>query len=205
MPLILFLRHAENDFVKKGILSGNIPGIHLNVNGLSQAKIVAEKLQSVSITSIYTSPLERAIETAEIIARDRKINISIRSALKEIDYGDWQGVPLKNLKRTKLWKQVINSPSKFRFPNGESFIDAQNRIVEEIRYLSRIHSNKDIIVCVSHADIIKLAITFFLGLSIDMFQRFLISTCSITAMEIKNDKIQLINLNVNYSLPIWKY
>ena len=116
MPTILLIRHGENDYIRKGKLAGRLPGVHLNNKGYQQAKTIAERLKDAPIKAIYSSPLERAVETAEPLAKALSIEIQLRESLLETGYGDWQGQPLKKLRRLKEWKIVQNTPSLFRFP-----------------------------------------------------------------------------------------
>ena len=209
MSLLLLIRHAENDFVKKQRLAGRLPGVHLNETGLRQADAVAEalasKLKNSTIKTIYCSPLERTIETAEPIAAALQAEINPRPGLIETDYGDWQNKTLKELRRRKLWKVVQNTPSLMRFPGGESFAETQTRICSEIETLRTQHTPKEIIICVSHSDPIKLAVAFYLGLPLDFFQRLMISPASVTMLHISDSGTHLINLNTDVSLTFSKH
>ncbi|RPI30521.1 MAG: phosphoglycerate mutase [Chloroflexota bacterium] len=202
MAIVLLIRHGENDYVKKGRLAGRLQGIHLNEKGHCQARLVAEKLCSAPIKAVYSSPLERAVETAEPLARGLGLEVIIRQGLVETDYGDWQEKTVKGLSRLKLWRIVQSRPSLFRFPNGESFAEAQQRICQEIQALSAQHDPKDMIACFSHADPIKLAVAYFLGLPLDFFQRLAISPASVTALHIGEASSQLITMNYDYMFTL---
>ena len=101
MPLLLLIRHGENEFVKTSKLAGQLPGVHLNERGNQQAAALAESLKEVPLTAIYSSPLERAIETAEPIAEHHKLELQLRTDLMDNDIGDWQGRTLKQVRRIK--------------------------------------------------------------------------------------------------------
>jgi probable phosphomutase (TIGR03848 family) len=206
MPLFLLIRHAENDFVKKRRLAGRQPGVHLNEKGRQQAQALAQtlaqKLADQPVRGIYCSPMERAIETAEPIAQALGLEVLPRPALIETDYGEWQGKSLRALARLKVWRTVLSRPSQMRFPGGESFAEAQHRIQREIEDLCAQHDAKDIILCVSHADPIKLAVAYYLGLPLDLFQRLTINTASITALHIGESGSQLLTLNYDLSFPL---
>lgn len=197
MPTILLIRHGENEYVKKGRLAGRLPGIHLNEKGLSQAELLGKSLAKVPIKAVYSSPLERAAETAKPIAKAHKLKVIKRDGLLELDMGKWENKTLKQLRRQKLWKVVQQSPSLARFPEGETFAEAQHRITTELQTLSARHKPKDIIVCVGHSDMIKLAVAFYLGLHLDMFQRLIVSPGSISTLHITKTHALLINLNNN--------
>jgi len=202
MPLILLVRHGENNYVKKNILAGRLPGVHLNEKGRSQAQAVAERLKSVPIKALYSSPLERALETAELLSKALGLEIVPRPGLIELDIGEWQGQTLKSLQKLKVWRKVQGNPSRFRFPGGEAFLDTQHRICTEIEELASMHQPKEIIACVSHADPIKLAVAHYLGMPLDHFQRLVVSPGSITALYLGEMGAQLVTLNYDLSLSL---
>jgi probable phosphoglycerate mutase len=204
MPTLLLIRHGENDYVKKGILPGQTPGIHLNDKGRSQAQALAERLGQAPIKAIYSSPLERAIETAEPVALALGLEITIRPGLVETDCGEWQGKSLKSLRRLKAWRVVQSTPSLFRFPGGESFAECQARMVNEIESLRLGLEDKDLFACVSHADPIRLTVAYYLGLSLDHFQRLSASPASITALYIGGMGSRLLTLNFDLSFNMSK-
>jgi len=202
MPMILLIRHGENDYVKLGRLAGRLPGVDLNQTGLNQAKLLADKLASAPIKAIYTSPLERAMQTALPLAEANQKEMVVRERLLEIDYGDWQGKSLKSLRRRKLWKVVQTQPSRVRFPGGESFAEAQQRVCQELENLANNHSEKDLVLCFTHADMIKLALAYYLGIPLDLFQRLVVSTCSISTLYIGKHGVRLVALNIDVSHTI---
>ena len=196
MPLLLLIRHGENDFVKTGKLPGQSAGIHLNERGQKQAQALGEALKEVPIKAIYSSPLERAMETAEPIATSHQLEIIQEQHLMDADVGKWQGKSLKVLRLTNAWKIVQNAPSRFQFPGGESFIDLQTRVANALENIIRKHNKpKHIIALVFHGDPIKLAISHFLGLPLDHFQRLSCDTGSITVLYVSEMGANLIKLN----------
>lgn len=199
MPIIVLIRHGENEFVKKGRLAGRLPGVHLNEKGNAQAQAVADflstKLEDVPIKAIYSSPLERAMETAAPLAKALGVEIIQRDGLIETDCGEWQGKTLKSLNRQKIWKVVQQTPSIFTFPGGETFRDTQHRIVNEIQNLANQHEQNEVILCVSHSDPIRLAIAYFLGLSMDMFQRLSVTPASLNVLTLSPHGAGLMALN----------
>jgi probable phosphomutase (TIGR03848 family) len=199
MPIVLLVRHGENDYVKKGRLAGRLPGVHLNEKGRQQAEILAEKLKDAPIKAIYSSPLERTMETAAPSAAALKLEVIPRDGLLEVDFGEWQDKTLKSLRRLKLWKTVQGAPSLMRFPGGESFADAQHRVVSELLQLCAQHDAKDLFVCVSHSDLIKLAVAYFIGLPLDNFQRLHAGPGSINTLMISEQSSSLLGLNVDLS------
>ena len=196
MPLLLLIRHGENDFVKTGKLPGHTPGVHLNERGQKQAQALGEALKNVPLKAIYSSPLERAMETAEPIASPHNLSIIQEPALADANVGKWQGKSLKSLRLTNAWRIVQHSPSRFTFPEGESFIELQGRIIKALEgIVKKHHKPKDILAVVFHADPIKLAVSHFLGLPLDHFQRLSCDTGSISALYVSEMGANLIKLN----------
>jgi len=205
MPLLLLIRHGENDYVKEHRLAGRLPGVHLNEKGKTQAQVLAERLNKAPIKAVYSSPLERALETAAPLAEALNQEIIPRPGLLEIDFGAWQGKTLKSLRRRKLWRIVQHAPSMMRFPGGESFAECQLRVAQELQALAAQHKPKDMLACVFHADPIKLAIAYYIGLPLDHFQRLLVLPASISVLHLGETGGQLLNLNfdpaLNFSTP----
>jgi probable phosphoglycerate mutase len=186
MPTFLLIRHGDNNTLGKK-LAGRSPGVHLNEIGMNQAKQLAAELGNTPIKAIYASPLERAQETAKPLAEQLKLEIRTDPTLIEVDFGGWQGKSLKQLRRTKLWKTVQHNPGAFQFPGGESFVDAQKRIVDGLHALSQEFKDEELVICVSHSDPIRLAVAHFLGMPLDHLQRLRIAPASITALVIPRD------------------
>jgi probable phosphomutase (TIGR03848 family) len=195
MPLLLLIRHGENEFTKKHKLAGYIPDVHLNERGQSQARALADALKEVPIKAIYTSPLERAVETAAPIAAARKLEVQIEPRLIETNVGRWQGRSLASLRLQKHWKVVQSAPSRAQFPEGETFYACQARVVSALDSVSSKYKPQEIVACIFHADPIKLAVAHYIGLPLDHFQRLGCDTGSLTALYISELGAHLIKLN----------
>lgn len=154
------------------------------------------------VWKLYSSPMERAVETAEPIAQALGLQIVIRPGLIETNCGDWAGMKIKGLSRRKLWRTIQTNPSQFRFPGGETFVECQQRIVGEVEYLRTQHGAWDVVICVSHADPIKLLIAHYLGLPFDNFQRLTIDPASVTALHLSESGSRLVTLNVPSSFSL---
>ena len=179
--IILLVRHGLTPTTGK-LLPGRAAGLHLSDEGRAQAERAAERIAQLDkVDAIYASPLERARETAAPIAAARKLRVQVDKGLLECDFGDWTGAELKALMKLPEWNTVQRAPSTFTFPNGESFTAMQNRIVGTIDRLRAKHPG-GVVVCVSHADPIKAAVAHAMGTHIDLFQRIVISTCSVSAI-----------------------
>jgi len=194
MTRIYLIRHGVNDLVGKR-LAGRAPGVHLNEQGQKQAQALVSILKETRIDAIYTSPLERAMETAAPLATDRKRSALIREGLNEIQYGTWEGKSLTVLQKRKLWPIIQHAPSLARFPKGESFNEAQTRIVDELEKIRQEHRGDRGVVCVFHSDPIKLGIAHYLGLPIDLFQRLTIAPASISVLAIHDHGVRLLTMN----------
>jgi probable phosphomutase (TIGR03848 family) len=195
MPTLLLIRHGENDTLVKNKLPGHIPGIHLNVRGHEQAVELARTLGRLPIKAIYSSPLERAFETAEPLAQSLGLGIQLRPDLTDTDVGDWAGRSWKTLVRTRLWKVVQETPSQFQFPGGETFVQTQMRVTRALDAIASAHGD-ELIVVVFHADPIKLALAHYLGLSLDNFQRLTAHTGSVTILKLDGSSVKLMALNL---------
>ncbi len=200
MAYILLVRHAENNYTRQHRLAGRLTDVHLNQPGLEQSKALANTLANLPLKAIYSSPLERALETAQPLAEQKNLEIVPLPGLIEIDYGDWQGCSLKELYRTKMWKAFQQSPEWMCFPNGETLLQAQTRMIETIWTIAHQHEQKDWVVCVSHADPIKLALAYFLNMPLGTYQRLTIGLVSITTLYLDPPEARLISANYDPSL-----
>ena len=179
--LVLLVRHGQTPTTGK-LLPGRAAGLHLADIGHQQATAAAERLAALpKIDAVYTSPLERARETAAPIGKAAGLKVQVDRGLLECDFGEWTGAELKALMKLPEWGTVQRAPSTFTFPGGESFTAMQNRIVGAIDRLRARHPG-GVVVCVSHADPVKAAVAHAMGTHIDLFQRIVISTCSISAI-----------------------
>ena len=179
--LVLLVRHGQTP-TTGATLPGRAPGLHLADKGHEQAEAVAQRLAELKkISAVYASPLERTRETAAPIGKVAKQRVRIDRGLLECDFGAWTGKKLKDLMKKPEWRTVQRYPSGFRFPDGESFAEMQNRITSTLHRLADAHRGQ-VIVAVSHADPIKAAVAAALGTHLDLFQRIVISPCSVTAI-----------------------
>jgi len=179
--LVLLVRHGTTPTTGK-VLPGRARGLHLSDHGQEQAERAAERIGELGkVQAVYASPLERARETAAPIGRAVHKPVRIERGLLECDFGQWTGASLKRLMKKPEWSTVQRTPSAFRFPDGESFLEMQTRIIDAVDTIRRRHPGKTV-VCVSHADPIKAYVAHAMGTPLDLFQRIVISTCSVTAV-----------------------
>ena len=179
VSIIILVRHGHTPTTGK-ILPGRAKGLHLSELGKEQASKVATNLSMLeNVTAVYASPMERTLETAKPIASAFGLKVQRNRGLIEADFGKWTGRKLSDLRKLSDWEIVQKNPSLFRFPDGESFIEIQSRMVETIIRISDKHRG-EIVVAVSHADTIKAFLTAMLGTPLDLFQRLHISPCSVS-------------------------
>lgn len=200
MATIVLVRHGENEWVKKHRLAGWIPGIHLNKKGRRQAEQAAKRLANVPVKAVYSSPVSRCTETANYIAKPHGLEIQEVEELGEVRYGKWEGKKIKSLAKKPSWRAVQFFPSRFQFPKGEALRETQFRAIQALEELGARHEN-ELIVVVSHADLIKLAIAHFLGVHMDLFQRIVISPASVTVFTLSRSGVVRV-LRVNDDGPL---
>jgi len=178
---ILLVRHGQTPTTGK-LLPGRAAGLHLAPAGVAQAERAAARIAEIpKVAALYTSPLERARETAAPIAKALGMTPKVRRGLLECEFGEWTGKELAALMKLPEWTTVQRAPSTFRFPGGESFTEMQTRIIGALEEIRDAHPG-EVVVCVSHADPIKAAVAHAMGTHLDLFQRIVISTCSISAI-----------------------
>ena len=182
MATIYLLRHAESSANSAGILAGRLPSISLSKAGKVQSRAIVEALNNLQVTHIYSSPIQRCLETIEPFAKSSKRKVTKAPNFIEMDYGDWSGRKLSALRGEKLWKSIQKRPSTVRFPNGESFQEMQARIKKGLNELAKKHKKGRVLV-VSHGDPIKVIIASALGMNLDDFQKLVVDPASLTIID----------------------
>jgi probable phosphomutase (TIGR03848 family) len=192
---LILIRHAQNEWVRTGRLAGWTPGVHLNDEGKQQAEALGKRLASANLQAVYSSPLERAVETAEAItAHYPDLSVAVEEGVGEVRFGEWTGKRLRQLRRKRLWEVVQHFPSGARFPQGESIREMQNRVVSTLERLADAHPGGRIAV-VAHSDVLKAAIAHFAGIHLDLFQRLIISPASISIVALGRSGVRIVRLN----------
>jgi probable phosphoglycerate mutase len=195
MATIILVRHGENDWSKDNKLAGWLPGVHLNETGHRQAEAVGQRLAVLPIKAVYSSPLTRCVETATYIADTHRLSVQHLEEIGEVRYGEWEGKKVKKLARQPLWHAVQFFPSRARFPGGETLGETQFRAVTALEEAAARHE-KEMIVVVSHADVIRLLLAHYLGVHIDLFQRLVIAPASVSILSLNpNGVVRVLRLN----------
>ncbi len=186
MARILLVRHAPT--AETGTrLTGRLPGVSLGKVGEKAAHSTARSLAGAELEAVYSSPIERTLETAVIVAAPHNLTPVTAPGLTEIDFGGWTGQDLDDLRKTREWGTVQMNPSRFRFPEGESFSEAQLRAVESLEEIAQ-ELGDGAAVAVSHSDVIKLVLAYYLGQPLDLFQRLRIAPTSISDLHLPKDR-----------------
>jgi broad specificity phosphatase PhoE len=215
--VILLVRHGTTATTGTK-LPGRAPGLHLAEAGIRQAEDVAARItRSTTTTSqaasngqtakkgarkgekrgvvaVYSSPLERTRETAAPIAAAAGCDVQIDEGLIELDVGDWTGLDLKEAYKRPEWPTIQRYPSGFTFPNGESFVEMQARMIGVLGRLRARHPGETV-VAVSHADPIRAAVAYAMGAHLDLFQRIVVSPCSLTAIALGDSGPTILTVN----------
>jgi probable phosphoglycerate mutase len=199
MTTFLLIRHGANDTVGKSI-AGRRPGVHLNDEGRAQAERLAERLAKVPLAAVYASPLERTWETAQYIARRLGQDIRRCDPILEIDYGEWTDREISHVLDEERWKHYNAFRSGTRIPQGELMLEVQARIVVEMGRLRSLHPDETIAL-VSHGDLIRSAIAYYIGIPLDLFHRLEISCASVSILALHDYGARLIKLNDTGEAP----
>ncbi|CAN5573835.1 histidine phosphatase family protein [soil metagenome] len=200
MTVFYLVRHGVTSHTGHR-LSGRMPDIHLSDAGMAEAEVAATSLAKVRLKSIYSSPIDRCIETARTIANHHRVPVRTRVDLAEVEYGSWTNKSLKTVARTKLWSSVQKWPAGTRFPEGESFVEIQSRGVAVLEDL-RIRHPRDRICIVSHGDVIRLMMAHYMGIHLDLFQRILVTPASISVLSVTDSGPVVLTLNAPPGSPL---
>lgn len=193
MTRFLLIRHATTSAVGKH-LTGRMPGMQLNEEGEMQAQLLAQRLSVLPLAAIYSSPVERALQTAELIAKVLQLQTIASDDFLELDFGSWSGASFETLSADQQFQRFNSFRSHTRIPGGESMLEAQLRMVRGLQKLCVQHRDETVAV-VSHSDMIKSAVAYYAGIPLDLFQRIEISPASVSALEIYDETARILLVN----------
>jgi probable phosphomutase (TIGR03848 family) len=183
MTRFLLIRHAHCDPLGVSI-AGRAPGIHLNERGRAEARALASRLSRLDITALYSSPLERTLETAAPIAQEQALEVTTAGGLLEVDFGEWTGKTFSELDQIPQWRSFNSYRSGTRIPGGESMADVLARALPELNRIQDAHSGaSSLVALVSHGDVLRMLIAHFLGMSWDLLHRLELSPASVSVVD----------------------
>lgn len=198
MTTFYLIRHALK-CTDGNILTGRAPGVHLSEQGRWQAEKLARRLADVPIGQIFSSPLERARETAYPVAREKGLEVQVSEAVGEIDFGAWTNKSVEELEPDARWQQFNAFRSGIRAPGGETMLEVQARFVGELLRLREAYP-EDTLAIFSHSDPLKAVIAYFAGAPIEAYRRFEIESAAINIITISEYRARIRTLNDTWYL-----
>lgn len=187
---VLLIRHAACDHVGRR-LAGRSPGVHLNQEGRREADALAGALARLPLEAVYSSPLERARETASALGKRLDVPVGVASGLNELDYGDWTGRSLESLADDPVWRAYNACRSSTRIPGGESMGEVVARGAAELERIRRAHPD-GMVAAVSHGDVIRALLLHALGASLDHIHRLEVAPASVSVLRLFEDAWQVV-------------
>ena len=194
MAEIIIARHGETEWNVAEVFRGQID-IDLNETGVKQAELLAGYLSTSTIEAIYSSPLQRALKTAETIARPHQLKVNVEHDLMDLNFGRWQGLSHQEVKEQygELYTTWTTRPEQVRMPGGETLEDVRKRVTRVITRVLDNHSGTLLIV--GHRVVNKVIICALLGLDNSHFWRIRQDTCGISIFTYQNEQFILTRHN----------
>jgi broad specificity phosphatase PhoE len=193
MTVFHLLRHGEHGLMGR-VLPGRMPGVGLSERGRAEITAVAERLADENIAALYSSPLQRTRESAEIVAARLGLEVTFHDDLIELDFGEWTGSTFDAIRADPRWQAWRSHRSLARIPGGESMRQVQRRVVEALMEIGERHQGETI-VAVSHGDVIRSALLFALGMPLDHYNRIEVGQGSISTIHIDDSGIRVTATN----------
>jgi probable phosphomutase (TIGR03848 family) len=193
LTTFLLIRHAVHDLAE-GTLAGHTPSVHLSEQGQQQAQRLATRLATLPIAAIYSSPLERTMQTAALLASRLDLPVQVSDGFAEIDFGEWTGKRFDDLAADPRWQAWNQFRSSAPLPNGGLMLEIQLRAVVTLHGLCQQHPDQ-IVAVVSHSDVIKAVVAHYLGIHLDLFQRIEISPASVSILAVHPWGAQVLRVN----------
>ena len=193
MTVFHLLRHGQH-VLQGRVLAGRTPGIGLSTMGRAEIAAVADRLANEDIVALYSSPLQRTRETAEILSERLDLPIQYREDLLELDFGEWTGLTFDAVRTDERWPVWRDCRSIATIPGGESMRQVQERAVQALFDLRQTHRDGRVLI-VSHGDVIRAALLFALGMPLDFYSRIEVGLASINTIHIDNSGIRVLGVN----------
>ncbi|OYO22143.1 phosphoglycerate mutase [Enemella dayhoffiae] len=199
MTTLFLVRHGRSTANTAGVLAGRAEGVELDETGQEQARAVGERLAGVPLAAVVTSPIQRCVQTTELLLGDRGLTPALEPGLTECDYGEWTGHKLTELASHDLWQTVQRQPSAARFPGGEALTQLSARAIDTVREWDRRlhaeHGDRAAWLAVSHGDVIKAILADALGLHLDSFQRIMVDPASVSVIRYTESRPYVVTMN----------
>ena len=200
MGQIIFLRHGQAKNNTERILAGRTPGVPLTDTGIKQAEVTAELLEHMNISAIYSSPIQRARHTAEIVGKHNSIDVTIDDRLIELDMGKFTGMPYDEIFNShgNVFMKFYNGELEIAHNGVETFIDVKKRVLGIVDDILEKHPDQNVVL-VTHMDPIKAMLSTIVDLSPTNLFELIIANASLNIFREKDRKFSLSGLNVMYS------
>ena len=200
MTNIILLRHGETAWNIEKVFRGKAE-VPLTVNGRKQAELAAEYLRDLGVQAIYTSPLERAVETAQPVARLTGMEAIPEEAFTGMDFGLWQGRPHREVQEEypELFEKFHTTPAEMRIPEGETFQEVMDRGMKGLEMIREKHPDQTVLI-VTHRVICKLLVLGVMGLGPDRFWQIKLDTCAVCSFFFKDGDWVVSKVNENFFL-----
>jgi probable phosphoglycerate mutase len=201
MTTFLLIRHALCEPVGR-MIAGRMPAVSLNEAGRQQAKALADRLDGLSLDALYSSPLERALETAAPIGASHELPVQATAGFNEVDFGEWTGRTLAELDPLPAWQRFNRFRSGSRIPGGENMAEVLSRSLAELERLTKLHpqSNAQVAV-VSHGDVLRMLVAHALGMATDFLHRLELSPASVSLLQVQDYGPRVLLLNSTEGWP----
>jgi broad specificity phosphatase PhoE len=183
MTTLFLIRHGANDAIGRKLV-GRLPGVSLNERGRGQARDLVDRLAPVELQAIYSSPLERCLETCAPLSEHLALPVLVREGLTELDFGSWSGATFERLEELRAWKQFNAYRTGSRPPGGETLLEAQERMVRVLEKISEEQGEANVAVF-SHGDPLKAAVAHYLGAPLELIGRFVLAPASISVLSLQ--------------------
>jgi len=194
--MIIFLRHAQAENNAKRILAGRTEGVHLTKTGIEQAELIAKYLKPLDISAIYSSPIERASHTAEIVAKNNSLDHNLDDRLTEIDMGKFTRMKYDDMfaKYGNIFLKFYENDPVIAEHEVETFPQVQSRILNMVNHLVEKHKNENVIL-VTHMDPIKSMLAKVMNLLPETLFELIIANASFTIIKEQDKKFSLSAIN----------
>jgi probable phosphomutase (TIGR03848 family) len=194
---VILMRHGRTTANAAGVLAGWTPGVQLDETGAGQVQAVGQRLATVPLAAVVSSPLERCRQSAAAVLAARDLELQVDERLGEARYGDWTGRPITELAKEPLWKVVQQHPSAAVFPGpeGEGLAQTQTRAVAAVREWNAALGPDAVWLACSHGDVIKAVLADALGVHLDQFQRIVVDPASLSVVTYTDTRPFVVRVN----------